>query len=129
MSASGWPCRSCHAACASKAAAKTASAGSGCSSAKAASAEYAGATANTQMIVFTVSGMTCGGCASKIESAVAALEMEGVEGCEIDVAGGKATIRTSGKVCTKTLESAITKAGFTAEIVDAGSESTEDAKS
>ena len=89
-------------------AANTASASSGCSpSAK--GAEYT-------MVVFKVSGMTCGGCASKIEAAVAALEMKGVEAVVVDVEGGTATIRTSSDVCTKTLESAITKAGFPAEI-------------
>jgi Cu+-exporting ATPase len=129
-SCGSWKAAGASASCsASKASAKTASAGSGCSAAKAASTEYTSATADYQVIVFTVSGMTCGGCASKIESAVAALEMDGVEGCEVDVAGGKAMIRTSGDVCTKTLESAITKAGFAAQIVEADTEETEDAKS
>jgi copper chaperone CopZ len=145
-SCGSWKAASSPASCsASKANVEAASAGSGCSATNAASAEYAGgegacgadctkaccsaAAGDYSLIVFNVSGMTCGGCASKIESAVAALAMEGIESCEIDVAGGKAVIRASGKVCTKTLESAITGAGFTAEIVDAGAVETENAKS
>ena len=82
------------------------------------------------MIVFNVSGMTCGGCASKIQAAVAALEMEGVESVEVDVEEGQAVVKTSGKVCTKTLKTTITEAGFPAEIVDADLESKdEEAKS
>jgi len=113
------------------------SAGAGCHGAKAASASYAnansgcGAKAETAytMVVFNVSGMTCEGCASKIRAAVAALEMEGVEGVEVDVAGGKATVRASGKVCTDTLKSAITGAGFPAEIAQGEAPEGEAAKS
>jgi len=71
------------------------------------------------MVVFNVSGMTCGGCASKIEAAVAALEMKGVEAVVVDVEAGTATVQTSSEVCKKTLKSAITEAGFPAEIAQA----------
>jgi copper chaperone CopZ len=136
---SGSSCSSVKAASASNAshcgsAVKAAGAGSSCAyGAKVASAEgakgvcgadcakacCAGADGVSTAITFRVTGMTCGGCASKVQAAVAALGIEGVEAVEVDVQGGTAVVRCKGKVCTKSLKSAITEAGFPAEIAGA----------
>jgi copper chaperone CopZ len=114
---------------------KAAGAGAGCTYSKEASAAVAGAKGVcsaecakaccagadgvSTAILFRVTGMTCGGCASKIQAAVAALEIEGVEAVEVNVENGTAVVRCRGKVCTTTLKSAITDAGFPAEIAEA----------
>jgi copper chaperone CopZ len=83
--------------------AQAASAGAGCSdAAKAANADAkvagsgsacSGEKAAAAMVVYNVSGMTCGGCATKVEAAVASLKMEGVDACTVDLEKGVAVVR------------------------------------
>jgi hypothetical protein len=47
----------------------------------------------------------------------------------VDVQGGTAIVHCKGKVCTTSLQSAITKAGFPAEIVTAPAPATAEVKS
>jgi copper chaperone CopZ len=64
--------------------------------------------------------MTCGGCATKIESAVADLKMNGVKECAIDLEAATATVTyepTEDKAPDATMiAKAITEAGFKAEV-------------
>ncbi|NNE44219.1 MAG: heavy-metal-associated domain-containing protein [Gemmatimonadetes bacterium] len=72
--------------------------------------------------VYNVSGMTCGGCASKIEAAVAELKLDSVKACEIDLDAATATVKIDGDVPAETatiIANAITEAGFKAEAVKA----------
>jgi copper chaperone CopZ len=108
--------------------AKAASAGAGCSdAAKAASADAkvagsgsacSGEKAAAAMVVYNVSGMTCGGCATKVEAAVANLKMDGVNACTVDVEKGVAvvTVADGKQVDSEKLAQAITAAGFPAEM-------------
>jgi len=59
---------------------------------------------------FVVEGMTCNGCARKVRGAVEGIE--GVEGCDIDVESGSASV--TGKARVDDVVAAITAAGFTA---------------
>jgi copper chaperone CopZ len=98
------------------AAAQTASAGSSCSAkgtvmtTAAADGEY--------LIVYDVSGMTCGGCASQVQAAVQKLDMKQISAVEVDLEGHRAVIHcTSDDVCRETVGKAITEAGFPAELI------------
>jgi len=116
---------------------KAASAGSGCTAAKSADAKVAGAgpschgeNAAAAMVVYNVSGMTCGGCASKVEAAVANLKMDGVDGCTVDLEKGIAVVNVAeGKeIDSDALAKAITDAGFPAEMQKAEAETPDTAE-
>jgi copper chaperone CopZ len=66
--------------------------------------------------VFNVKGLTCQGCCSKIEAAVAALEMEGVSGCTVILDENRAIVTVTRDVDTGALQQAIVSAGFQAEL-------------
>ncbi|MGQ0722007.1 MAG: heavy-metal-associated domain-containing protein [Candidatus Eiseniibacteriota bacterium] len=104
--------------CTAKGATATAAgAGAACSGvAKSADAKSVAAPAANQ-VVFAVSGMTCGGCASKVQSAVKALEFTQVTNCEVDVAKATAvlTLAEGQKVDSDAVAKAITAAGFPAQ--------------
>jgi len=106
--------------CGSKAATANVSNAAGCCPSAAKSAEPTAAPKSSDesagMIVFSVSGMTCGSCVDKIQSAVAALAMDGVQSCTVSLENGQAVIQTSGEVCKKTLQKAIVDAGFPADL-------------
>jgi copper chaperone CopZ len=114
--------------CAAKGtAASAAGAGAACSGeAKSADAKSVAAPAANQ-VVFAVSGMTCGGCASKVQSAVKALELTQVTNCEVDVAKATAvlTLAEGQKVDSDVVAKAITAAGFPAQPQAAPAEATE----
>ena len=59
-------------------------------------------------IDITVQGMTCGGCASKVRTALTATE--GIADVEIDVATGAVKVVTDGSVAADDLEFAIDEA-------------------
>ncbi len=108
--------------CAKDAAAKAASAGSSCTgdAAAAKANRMASATPNADaaaasLVVYSVSGMTCGGCASKVESAVAKLALKNVAGCTVDLEKGQAIVTTTGDVDREAIQKAITAAGFPAQ--------------
>jgi Cu+-exporting ATPase len=105
-------------ACAAKGAtASAAGAGDACrGQAKSADAKSVAAPAANQ-VVFVVSGMTCGGCASKVQSAVKSLELTQVTNCEVDVTKATAvlTLAEGQKIDTEAVAKAITAAGFPAK--------------
>jgi copper chaperone CopZ len=59
-------------------------------------------------ITINVQGMTCGGCASKVDAALVATD--GISGTEIDVPTGAVTIHLDGTVGESDLEFAIDEA-------------------
>lgn len=65
-----------------------------------------------------VTGMSCGGCVSKIESALAAVS--GVSSAKVSLANHEATVQFSeGQTSHQQLQSAIEKAGYGVEKVGA----------
>lgn len=108
--------------CPSGAAAKTASAGGASCESKGASAATASAKtagdkeacASKATLVYSVSGMTCGGCASQVKSAVA--KMANVGECTVDLEKAQAVVTTTGDVDAAAIGKAITAAGFPAEL-------------
>jgi copper chaperone CopZ len=70
------------------------------------------------MIVFTVKGLTCGGCCAKVESAIAALALAAIKSCQVDLEKGQASVTVTDKVDTDALKNAIVSAGFGAELVE-----------
>lgn len=108
------------ASCAAKADAATANAGASCSATKSASAKAAchakgeAAAAAARALTFNVSGMTCGGCVSKVEAAL--LAVKGVNGAKVDLEHKSATVDATEAVNAEDLVKAIESAGFKAAI-------------
>lgn len=110
------------ASCASKADAATAGAGASCSASKSASASAKAAchakgeaaAAAARALTFNVSGMTCGGCVSKVEAAL--LAVKGVSGAKVDLEHKSATVDATEAVNAEDLVKAIESAGFKAAI-------------
>lgn len=82
---------------------------------KAAKAESKDATMLTTL-VYKVSGMHCGNCATKVQGAVAALAIPNVTECAVNVEKGQAVVTTKGDVDRDAIQKAITAAGFPAEL-------------
>ncbi len=65
-------------------------------------------------VTITVAGMTCGGCASKVDKAL--VETNGITSTSIDVPTGAVTIALDGTVARDDLEfdidEAVTSAGY-----------------
>lgn len=106
------------------AAAKTASAGASCASksadaaaASAKTAEGKADCATKATLVYTVSGMTCGGCATQVKNAVA--KMANVGECTVDLEKAQAVVTTTGTVDASEIGKAITAAGFPAQLAPA----------
>jgi len=99
--------------CAAKAAAAKSASASSCGAGEKAAG---GKAAAASMLVYNVSGMTCGGCASKVESAVTKLAIPNVTGCTVDLEAHQATVTTTGDVDRDAIRNAITSAGFPAEL-------------
>ncbi|SDC41366.1 heavy-metal-associated domain-containing protein [Actinokineospora iranica] len=59
---------------------------------------------------YTVSGMSCGHCASKLTEKVGAIA--GVTGVEVDVASGRLAIVSEGPLAGADLDAVVTAAGF-----------------
>ncbi|MCI0532213.1 MAG: cation transporter [candidate division Zixibacteria bacterium] len=71
--------------------------------------------AGAKTAVISVSGMTCGGCASQVKAALASVE--GVKVCDVDWKEGKATVEYSGdEKVTNQLLSAVNKTAFKASL-------------
>lgn len=114
--------------CAAKSAdAKTAGAGC-CGGAATADAKTAGADCGSKaanvMSTYKVAGMTCGGCVSQVEAAVAKLENASIQECKVSLENGQAVVVSNGPVCTETVAQAITDAGFKAEYIVSADENT-----
>jgi copper chaperone CopZ len=117
--------------CAAKSAdAKTAGAGccGGAATAATADAKTAGADCGSKaanvMSTYKVAGMTCGGCVSQVEAAVAKLENASIQECKVSLENGQAVVVSNGPVCTETVAQAITDAGFKAEYIVSADENT-----
>ncbi len=61
-------------------------------------------------IEYTVRGMTCGHCASAVTEEVS--KIPGVTGVEVDVAGGRVTVRSTGPVTDEAVAAAVDEAGY-----------------
>jgi copper chaperone CopZ len=85
-------------------------------SGEACTAKKAGAkTAGAKTAVISVSGMTCGGCASQVKAALASVE--GVQVCDVDWKEGKATVEYNGdEKVTNQLLNAVNKTAFKASL-------------
>ena len=59
---------------------------------------------------YTVRGMTCGHCASAVTEEVA--KIPGVTDVEVDVAGGRVTVRSTGPVSDEAVAAAVDEAGY-----------------
>ncbi|MFI5489147.1 heavy-metal-associated domain-containing protein [Micromonospora echinaurantiaca] len=59
---------------------------------------------------YTVSGMTCGGCAKTVTRHVSAIA--GVTGVQIDVASGAVTVASEGPVSDADMRAAVEQAGY-----------------
>ena len=55
--------------------------------------------------VFLIEGMTCGGCVSRVQSAI--LEVPRVESVQIDLANGQASVLSEGKIAPAELRAAL----------------------
>lgn len=60
--------------------------------------------------IITVAGMTCGGCASKVQKVVGALA--GVTGVDADPATGRVTVDTETAVGSDAIKNAVEAAGY-----------------
>ena len=67
-------------------------------------------------IELPVGGMSCGGCATSVERALA--RVPGVSAVEVDLAEEKARVTTDGSVDVQGLASAIVRAGYTTTVQD-----------
>ena len=71
--------------------------------------------AGAKTAVISVSGMTCGGCASQVKAALASVE--GVKVCDVDWKEGKATVEYNGEEkVTNQLLSAVNQTAFKASL-------------
>jgi copper chaperone CopZ len=104
--------------CAGKADGATASGKGSCHS-KDASAKEASAAA-ARALVLNVSGMTCGGCASKVEKAL--LAVKGVSNAKVDLEAHNAKVDVAKEVKAEDLVKAVEAVGFKAEIAAAPAE-------
>ena len=59
---------------------------------------------------YTVRGMTCGHCASAVTEEVT--KIPGVTDVDVDVAGGRVTIRSAGLVTDEAVAAAVDEAGY-----------------
>ena len=59
---------------------------------------------------YTVRGMTCGHCASAVTEEVA--RIPGVTDVDVDVAGGRVTVRSRGPVSREVVAAAVDEAGY-----------------
>ena len=59
---------------------------------------------------YTVRGMTCGHCASAVTEEVT--KIPGVTDVDVDVAGGRVTIRSAGPVTDEAVAAAVDEAGY-----------------
>ncbi|MBI0331045.1 heavy metal translocating P-type ATPase [Burkholderia plantarii] len=71
----------------------------------------------THVVALRVSGMTCGGCARRVEKALAGVD--GVEHASIDLGAATATVEAGREVGAQALIDAVVAAGYRAEPADA----------
>ncbi len=76
--------------------------------------------ADTSPRILSIEGMHCGGCQRRVKQALE--QAEGVQWADIDLAAGRAHVRTAGDVPVETLIDAVRQAGYDAEVVDIGAD-------
>ncbi|MDP0396770.1 heavy-metal-associated domain-containing protein [Tsukamurella strandjordii] len=60
---------------------------------------------------YTVTGMTCGHCASSVREEIS--EIGGVTGVDVNVETGAVTVASEGELTRDQVEAAVTEAGYT----------------
>lgn len=75
-----------------------------------ASTAPAATTAGGTEAVYTVSGMTCGGCATRVSQQVSAIA--GVSSVQVDVASGAVTVTSGAPLEAADVHAAIRQAGY-----------------
>jgi copper chaperone CopZ len=81
----------------------------GCSTSTATGSAPAAEAAGVQQ-VYQVTGMTCGGCASRVSTQLA--EIDGVSEVSVDVATGAVTVTSAAPLGTDTVKVAVAQAGY-----------------
>jgi copper chaperone CopZ len=66
---------------------------------------------------YQVSGMTCGGCAAKVEKAAMAVDEKDIAACIVDYKAGTAVVTAREEMDTEQIAKAISATGFPAELV------------
>lgn len=59
---------------------------------------------------FSLTGVTCGGCASKVTEAIT--KLDGIDRAEVDVATSSLTVHTTTPVAPDTIAAAVEAAGY-----------------
>jgi copper chaperone len=68
---------------------------------------------STKTFVFSVKGMSCGGCASAVDTKVK--KVDGVMACDVSLEGQKATVELADSGSATDVEEAIRSLGYTVE--------------
>lgn len=75
-----------------------------------------------QSVLLNVSGMTCGGCSSKVTNALKAIP--GVEDVKVSLSAGEATVQyDEGRTSPDQLKSAVINAGYSVDATHAAQKS------
>ncbi|WP_311202381.1 heavy-metal-associated domain-containing protein [Micromonospora chalcea] len=82
----------------------------GCATATIDSTPAANATAGGVTSTYTVSGMTCGGCAKTVTGQLS--EVAGVNDVQVDVASGTVTVVSDAPLQTTDIQAAVERAGY-----------------
>lgn len=75
--------------------------------------------ATTDTLTLNVTGMTCGSCKRHVEQALSGVG--GVQDAEVDLAGGRATVRVDGATPEQLIQ-AVRDAGYGADLASAGAD-------
>jgi copper chaperone CopZ len=60
--------------------------------------------------VYSITGMTCGGCAARVRNGIS--EVPGVGDVSVDVQAGTVTVTSDADIDDATIDAAVTKAGY-----------------
>ena len=88
----------------------TSETGCACSTTDAAPAATPAATLDGAQKVYQVTGMTCGGCASRVSKQIS--EIAGVRNVSVDVAADTVTVTSSGELDDDAIGAAVNQAGY-----------------
>lgn len=80
-----------------------------------AEAEHAAASSDSSAVILKVTGMTCGACANKVQTALEGCD--GVQAVKVSTKAGRAVVKVAkGKSTSSEMIEAVKKAGFQAEV-------------
>ena len=82
----------------------------GCEPGESERSEQPDAAAQTVTQQFQISGMTCGHCVQAVTEELSALD--GVQGVEVDLDSGTATVRSSAELDLAAVQGAVDEAGY-----------------